>query len=129
MKRILTSILIIFVLSSVIYSQEPSQVVFKKNSFGVGLGIPYGILGGNIDINVAPNLNLSAGIGTTVLAGIGYSFGFKYFFMPIERTFRPRVSAYYGVNTAIEYIGGSKDNESFTGVNIGAGFQLFQLLD
>ena len=123
MKCILTSVLIIFIFSSVIYSQESSQVVLKKNSFGVGLGIPYGVLGGNIDINVAPNLNLSAGIGTTVLAGIGYSCGFKYFFMPIERTFRPRVSAYYGVNTMIEYIGGSKDNESFSGVNLGVGAQ------
>ncbi|MFC2083539.1 hypothetical protein ACFLS9_00635 [Bacteroidota bacterium] len=124
MKHLLTSILIISILSSVIYSQDSSQVVLKKNSFGFGFGIPYGILGGNIDINVVPNLNLSAGIGSTILAGIGYSFGIKYFFMPIEQTFRLRVSAYYGTNAAIEYSGDSKDNESFAGLNLGVGFQM-----
>ena len=119
MKHFLTAIIIIFILSSVIYSQESSQVVLKKNSFGVGLGIPYGWLGGNIDVNVAPNLNVSAGIGTTILAGIAINFGFKYFIIPVERTFRPRVAAYYGVNGA-----NFDDNENFSGVNLGVGFQL-----
>ncbi len=118
------AIMTILLSSSVLWAQGESVLApeIKKNSFGLGLGVPYGVLGANLDVNVAPNLNLSAGIGTTVLAGIGYSFGLKYFFMPIERTFRPRISAYYGVNTVVEYIGGG-DNESYVGINLGIGTQ------
>jgi hypothetical protein len=108
--------------------QQTNDVnIFKKNSFGLGLGIPYGALGVNIDINAGSNLNLSLGIGTTIFAGIGYNVGFKYFFTPIERTFRPRVSAYYGINAIVlkEYIGIDKEDEgeSYTGLSIGAGAQ------
>ena len=98
--------------------------MLKKNSLGVGLGFPYGFLGGNIDINIAPNFNLSAGLGSTIFAGMGYSFGCKYFLASVVRSFRPRVSAYYCVNTIVNYGSSLKDNESFTGLNLGLGFQL-----
>jgi len=74
----------------------------KKVTMGAGIGIPYGVIGSNIDVNVAPNFDLVAGFGTTVVAGMGYSFGAKYYFGDYEKTFRPRVSAYYGINSAVQ---------------------------
>jgi hypothetical protein len=105
-----------------------SSPELKKNSVGLGFGIPYGILGGNLDINVAPNLDLSAGIGAAASAGVGYSFGLKYFFTPIERTFRPRISAYYGTNTAVEattitFYSSSTEKKTYSGLNLGLGAQ------
>ncbi|NQU05599.1 MAG: PEGA domain-containing protein [Calditrichaeota bacterium] len=80
-------------------SSEIEGSLLRKKSIGLGIGIPYGyVLGLNLDINVAPNLNLSAGLGTTIQFGPGYNFGLKYFLTSAENTFRPRVSAFYGVN-------------------------------
>ena len=122
-------VMIIFLLSSVSWAQESAtnSGMLKRNSYGFGFGIPYGVLGANLDLNASPNLNLSAGLGTTILAGIGYNVGVKYFFTPIEKTFRPRISAYYGVNAAVEktYIGISKEDEqeTYAGLSIGIGAQ------
>ncbi len=129
MKHISVIAMMVLLSSSVLWAQgEPiSSSEMKKNSFGLGLGVPYGIFGANLDLNVAPNLNLSGGVGTTVFAGIGYNFGLKYFFTPIEQTFRPRISAYYGVNSMVlkEYIGWNKEDEgeSYTGISLGIGAQ------
>ena len=121
MKR---TILILALLSfiSISNAQETTTETpaIDKNSWGLGFGIPYGVLGGNIDVNVAENLNISAGLGTTVLAGIGYNVGLKYFFSSFENTMRPRVLAFYGVNT-LSSIGNQE--ESYTGLSIGGGIQ------
>jgi hypothetical protein len=121
MKHIIV-MLVLLSLVSLSWAQEASEKapVYDKNSWGLGFGIPYGVLGGNIDVNVAPNLNISFGIGTTIVAGIGYNAGLKYFFSSVENTLRPRILAFYGVN-AMSSIG--DDNESYTGLSIGAGFQ------
>ena len=129
MSRIVAVVTIFLLVSSVAWAQEPStdNSSLKKNSFGLGLGIPYGVLGGNVDVNIAPNLNLSIGLGTTILAGVGYNVGIKYFFAPIDRTFRPKVSAYYGINSAVlkEYYGIDKEDEgeAYAGFSIGGGAQ------
>ena len=105
---------------------EPGSI--KENSFGIGLGIPYGILGANADINAMPNFYFSLGLGYTLLDGIGWNVGCKYFFIPPGKSFRPRVSLSYGINTIIEsiYIGGGGNSsvDSYSGLNLGLGFQL-----
>jgi len=101
--------------------------MYGKHSFGVGFGIQYGIIGANVDVNIARNLNVTAGLGTTVFAGAGYNLGLKYFLTPLNRTFRPRIAAYYGVNAIIvkEYVGITKDDEgeNYTGLSLGIGGQ------
>lgn len=120
MKSLLTIAMI--VMAAQVMAQDSGSE--KKNSFGVGLGVPYGVLGANVDVNVLPNLNVSAGVGTTVIAGIGYNAGFKYFISPSENKFRPRVSAYYGINGAAELKGGpSNGKKTYRGLSIGGGFQ------
>lgn len=118
--RTLITLIVLSLSTSMAVSQESS----KQHSFGIGLGIPYGILGANVDYRIASNLCVSAGIGTTVIAGIGYSAGLKFYFVSPENKLRPRISAFYGVNSAVEKKGGSDPGkESFSGLSIGAGIQ------
>jgi hypothetical protein len=127
MKLVSTIVMMILLSSSVLWAQgEPVlSPEMKLHSFGMGFGIPYGVLGANLDFNVAHNLNLTGGVGTTVLAGIGYNIGLKYFFTSVERSFRPRISAYYGVNAIVVKEYGYKDDEgeSYTGISLGLGAQ------
>ena len=114
---------IIMISSSLLCAQEPAASSEKKNTFGVGFGIPYGGLGGNIDFNVAENFYVTGGVGTT-FKGVLYNFGVKYFFTPIGDKIRPRISAYYGVNTIEERIGwGGTTWKHHRGVSIGIGVQ------
>lgn len=93
----------------------------KKVSMGVGLGVPYGVLGSSMDVNVAPNLDLTMGLGTTIFAGMGYSFGVKYFLGSAQRNFRPRISAYYGTNSMFVDGANTATAESYTGFSLGLG--------
>lgn len=131
MKRVCLIAIVILLPSSVLWAQEtdPPSYELKRNSIGLGFGIPYGILGLNLDVNIVQNLNLSIGTGGTEKVGFGYSAGFKYFLSSIEEKLRPRVSAYYGINTVIEteYIssdGSQTETESFAGFSFGAGIQI-----
>ncbi|MCX5786391.1 MAG: hypothetical protein NTX59_11955 [Elusimicrobia bacterium] len=92
---------------------------------GLGFGIPYGILGANIDISMPdiPDLNVSAGVGTTILAGVGYNVGLKYYVMPVDNTCRARVSAYYGVNGILSILSTVDSNTAYTGISLGLGEQ------
>lgn len=72
--------------------------ISKTGSLGVGLGIPYGILGVNGEFTIGANVTLTGGVGTTILAVTGYNFGIKYYLKEIGNTWRPRISAYYGTN-------------------------------
>ncbi|MEE9463981.1 MAG: hypothetical protein V3W14_00220 [Candidatus Neomarinimicrobiota bacterium] len=95
----------------------------KAGSLGVGLGIPYGVIGANIEYALENNINLTAGIGTTVFAGSGYNVGVKYYLKDIGYTGRPRISAYYGTNAliAVTVFGGEDINETFSGLTLGFG--------
>jgi hypothetical protein len=128
MRFITTLMVAVLVVTSTAVAQdlETSPQTFKKNSIGVGVGIPYGVLGSNWDINIAPNLNVSGGFGTTVFAGMGYNFGLKYFLRSVEHKFRPRVSGYYGVNSMIvvqNQFGITDDGTSYAGLSLGFGAQ------
>ncbi len=129
MKRVYVIAIIILLLSSVLWAQEtvPPSDELKRNSIGLGFGIPYGGLGVNLDLNIIQNLNLSAGVGHTMLEGFGYNAGLKYFLCSAEKKYRPKVSAYYGINSIIETDyedSGESKTESFTGFSFGVGLQI-----
>lgn len=94
-----------------------------RGSVGVGLGVPYGVLGVSGDLAVHDHVSLTVGIGTTIFAGVGYNAGAKLFFMPSSRRWRPRVSAYYGTNSMIVIEGSTSSAEKFLGLTLGAGVQ------
>jgi hypothetical protein len=92
--------------------------IYKFGSIGAGFGIPYGVLGINIEISIIDNLNITAGLGSVILnQGIGYNFGLKYYFDSFNEKTRFRISAYYGVNTVKE----SSLNKTYNGFTFGLG--------
>ena len=87
---------------------------------GVGFGVPYGILGFNLELNVLPYLSVTGGLGSTIFAGTGYNVGIKAYLRKPGPVWRPRASAYYGINGILveddfEY------GEKFSGITLGIG--------
>lgn len=115
-----------------IYTYQLSDVtmietipICKMGSVGAGLGVPYGVLGLNGEYAIADNVNLTAGIGTTILAGAGYNIGIKYYLKDVGNAWRPRISAYYGINGIIivQYAWSSEPfiEEVHSGLTLGIG--------
>lgn len=86
------------VCASSAYAEESGSAKNEgsKVTWGPGLGIAYGVLGVNVDYSMADQVKLTGGLGTTLLAGAGYAFGFRYYFGE-----RMRASLLYGTNTVI----------------------------
>jgi len=72
----------------------------RRGSLGVGYGLCYGGLGFNGDFNITDDIAATGSIGTFGYVG-GYELGMKYFFLDFDKTFRPKLSAWYGVNALI----------------------------
>ena len=85
---------------------------------GLGLGIPYGMHGANVEYAVVENGYVSGGIGSTILAGPGYAVGARYYIKGMGSRW-PRVGLFYGTTTVAEGI--FDDDESFTGLTVTAG--------
>lgn len=108
-----------------------SPVMAEGGSWGIGQGIPYGITGVNIDVNIISYLDLSLGLGINSETGLCPDIGLKLYLASEEKNFRPRISCYYGTNTIVEehrsYWGvplGS-DYTSYNGVTAGVGASVF----
>lgn len=68
---------------------------------GIGLGIPYGIMGGNFEINTGDVLSLTSSVGYSP-GGAAYSFGCRLYAVPRNAKFRPCISLHYGVVAVLE---------------------------
>jgi hypothetical protein len=127
MRRLVLILITVSTIPVISYGQEfiEDRPIPKTNSLGVGLGMPYGGIGVNANINLVPNLYLTAGLGTTVFAGVGYCAGARFFFTPANQSFRPRASAFFGITTIVEkeYPNGETDDESYAGAVLGIGSQ------
>jgi len=128
MKRITTIIMALTLAFTAVQAGQidANRVETSKKTYGVGFGIPYGVLGSNVDFTVARNLSLSMGFGTTILAGMGYSFGAKYFLAGEASSFRPKVSAFYGTNAIVteeSMYGITTEGQKYSGLTFGLGAQ------
>lgn len=101
-----------------IVSASPQSIM--DPSVGVGLGIPYGFTGLNIDFPVYRFIYITAGFGTrykekSYLWNIGTNI-----YLLNERL-RPRISVYYGINSFLLI----KDvsYQQFAGFSFGGGFE------
>ncbi|MCK5056819.1 MAG: hypothetical protein KAT34_09205 [Candidatus Aminicenantes bacterium] len=118
---ILSTILIIF--HFVQFSLAEESAGENKGSYlsvGVGLGIPYGVLGINLEFN--PNLpapikenihnyfSISIGVGYSP-GGISYSVGLRGYPMGRRKFYQPRISGYYGTVALLKYASGDYDRE------------------
>jgi hypothetical protein len=87
-----------------------------RASVGLGLGIPYGVLGVNGDVGVGP-VELTAGLGL-----LGWNVGARlYPSLKYDKKGSPtgvRFSAFYGVNTILDTY---DDWELRTGLTVGVG--------
>ena len=115
MKKLLSLILFIAV--------PPSAL--GETSIGTGLGIPYGTLGVNMSHTVSENVDLTVGLGTTILAGTAYSVGGRYYLKESDSGFR--LTALYGTNAIITRREECTfcflpDYEAFEGLTFGVGW-------
>lgn len=94
-----------------------SPVLAEGGSWGVGFGIPYGVMGVNLDYNIISNFDLSLGLGISPLSGFAYNIGGKLYLASEEKSFRPRVSYYYGTNTTVDETGYYDFVDKYTNYN------------
>jgi hypothetical protein len=124
MKKIISLILsFICICTLQFYSQTVKKIrLYDKTSFGLGLGMDYGGIGGNILVCPLKNIGVFIG-GGYAFAGFGYNAGIKLRTVPkSERTY---LSVYglwmYGYNAAIVVRDASRFNKFFYGNTIGVG--------
>jgi len=102
-----------------------SEIPFGTiGSVGAGFGVPYGILGIGVEFNALPILSLNGGLGTTIFSGVGWNVGARAYFRKPGPVWRPRISAFYGINGVYAEDFGDPDNASYAGLTVGLG-QLF----
>lgn len=95
-------------------------------SLGAGLGIPFGVIGLNGEINpalpgseaLADHFGICAGIGYCVY-GLGFSGGVHVYPWGRQRTFVPKLAVYMGTIGAIDWYG---EHDILYGGAVGGGF-------
>jgi hypothetical protein len=94
----------------------------KNLQYEIGLGVPYAVIGGNINYEVTNDFDAFVGLGATQ-AGGGYSIGTRYY-----ATNNIRLTGVYGTNTVvktIEYVGFGiilSEYDSYEGLSFGIGY-------
>ena len=91
---------------------------------GLGLGIPYGLLGGNLEYGFNDYVAATGGLGITP-GGLGWAVGARAYFADTGKV-RPRISAYHGVVAILEtknWWGGDSEYDTLTGEAFGIGLE------
>jgi hypothetical protein len=117
MKRLFILMGLVFTL--IILGCVPALGLDDSNfSVGVGMGIPYGVLGGSLNCGIGDYVEVSAGVGLAMTT-LGYSVGAKVYLRPPEEHLRFRLSGYYGTNCIVYDLYG--DSTAYNGVTVGFG--------
>lgn len=123
MKVFQLLLLICFLQISYFSNAQDSIPVKKKTdkvTLGLGIGLEYGGLGGNLLYYPVENIGVFAGVGTA-LAGMGYNAGLKVRILSDSARVNLYTMAMYGYNASI-YIPDAKTyNKLFYGVTFGLG--------
>lgn len=90
---------------------------------GLGIGVPYGVLGGNLEVFPVNLISLFLGLGATP-AGAGWSIGARLYPFGSQKQFNPRLSVLHGVVAYLEtkYWYGTSTYETIDGNALGLGF-------
>lgn len=72
----------------------------RPHKISIGLEVPYGILGGNLDVE-KDRFAISGGLGCD-LAGLGWAVGGRVYLNKPADTFRLRASCFYGIVALVE---------------------------
>jgi hypothetical protein len=81
--------------------REPS---FFVGSLSVGLGVPYGVLGGAVNVGM-DYVTLMVGGGTSVYSGGAYALGLRLYFLNTSHKFRPHFTGVWGTTAAYKFSG------------------------
>lgn len=113
-----TSVLTASLLSSSVLAEESDSNV----SFGVGVGIPYAVIGVNMTANINEHVDISAAIGT--VGELAWSAG-AHMYPLVDSDFR--ASMYYGTNGVIRverchWTCEDPEWEGYTGLSAGLGW-------
>ncbi len=106
-------------------------------SVGIGLGMFYGFFGLNVDVHPIQKrwfdgITITASIGETPIGQFAYAGGLRYFLLPRDYGWRPRVTIMYGINAVTDYNlaiitdAGAinfRERKVFHGLNLGFGVQ------
>jgi len=106
-------------------------------SVGLGLGMFYSFFGVNIDVHPIQKqwwngITITASVGETTIGKFAYAGGLRYFFLPRNYGWRPRITLMYGINATTDYNltvitdTGSinfREKKTFHGLTIGFGIQ------
>jgi len=118
------AVILILVFVTLSFTSINAQVA-KAGSVGLGIGVPYGVVGINGEFAVHKYFSLSAGLGSSIFSGLGYAVGARAYLKPAENKWRPRISMHYGVNGVIasqESFGSSSySGKTFSGLTLGLG--------
>jgi len=80
---------------------------------GVGFGIPYGLIGVNIEASPIRYVGLSGGAGFTP-GGIGWAIGARLYPLGNDNDFNPRISYFHGVVAIAEKLNYSSSDKTYT---------------
>ena len=126
-SNILLALMITLMLSSNLFAQETKQkrtsYINNTSSIGIGFGLPYGGIGGNIEFLANKTIGVFAGAG---YAGVdkGYNIGIKSRFKPLKNPkVRIYIEAMYGVNAFAQSHVDGYTSKNFNGTSIGFGLE------
>jgi hypothetical protein len=108
--------LLMLAFSSPVHSTQLEQ------SYGLGLGLPYGGLGVNYELGVNDYFAPTLGLGY-LPDNIGWNAGVRFYYPGRDARFRGRLTALYGTNVILKKtIAGNTDYDTQTGMSGGLGF-------
>ncbi|CAG1065348.1 hypothetical protein BAC1_00929 [uncultured bacterium] len=112
-KLILVAVLTLFALAGSVSAQEleqqqkqsevPLPAAFEPRiTFGIGVGVPFGGIGGNVEAMLNRYFSVSLGMG--IAAGnLGWAGGIKAYPIGSDQKVSPRLSAYYGTVAVLDF--------------------------
>lgn len=110
-KLILVTFLSLFALAGSVSAQEPEQqqkevplpaVSEPRLTFGIGVGIPFGGIGANVETMLSRHFSISLGMG--IAAGnLGWAGGIRAYPIGSDQKVSPRLSAYYGTVAVLDF--------------------------
>ncbi len=118
MRKIFFSLLLSF-LAMQLLAQSRLRKDYDPFALGIGLGLDYGGLGGNLLVSPHQNVGLFLGGGYT-MAGFGYNAGAKFFLASRSADMQPYLIGMYGYNAAIA-ANKPRFDKLFYGPSIGVG--------
>jgi len=114
-----------------VIASTQAQAFSASTNFGAGFGIPYGMFGVNlgVELNVADSFAIipNVGVGTTILAGVATNIGLRVLFGDKDDLFRFGIGYWSGTNTVVEtsrsFFGTDSDYETESGITQGLNFR------